>query len=96
MSLLIYIKEQGFNQVKDVQSNIRTLYIHEDGREVVYGLSEYKKPPTLIYPRPRILKIVNGIVYDQMRDDVMNHCMQKETPEDVLKAMFDKSILFEY
>lgn len=96
MSLLIHIKKKGFKEVKDVQSNIRTLYIHEDGREVVYGLSEYKKPPTLIYPRPRILKTVNGIIYDQLRDNTMNYCLQKESPEDILKAMFDQSIVFVY
>ena len=102
MSIIKYIKQQGFKEVNgsvtsiSTMTNIRVRFLHSDGREIVYGLNEYKKPPTLIYPRPRILRTFDGVIYDQHRDDVMNYCLQKESPADIFKAMFDDSILFEY
>ena len=29
-------------------------------------------------------------------DDAMNICLQKETPQDIYKAMYNKSIVFKY
>jgi len=64
----------------------------KDNIEIVIGLNEKGKPPTLIYPRPKIM--INGD--EKNNDDAMNICLSKETPEDIFKAMFDKSITFKY
>lgn len=70
---------------------------------IVWGLREYGKPPTIIYPRPRILVIKNSksnegskAFRSESYDDSMNLCLSKENHNDILKAMFDDSILFEY
>ena len=59
---------------------------------IVWGLHEHKKPPTLIYPRPRI----NYQGLNQQYDDAMNICLKREINENIYKALFDKNILFNY
>ena len=64
MNLLEHIKTNGFKLTKGRDCNYSTMvkdgiygeYTHEDGRVVYWGLSEFSKPPTLITPRPRILR----------------------------------------
>lgn len=73
----------------------------KDEIEIAYGLHEAHKPPTLIYPRPKIKMVINDDVFgfktlNEQSDDAMNLCMQKEDHQLILKAMFDKNILFEY
>ena len=67
-----------------------------NGHEIVFGLHEANKPPTLIYPRPKInIKTNSGFITEES-DDAMNIVLNKETPEDILMAIFDDNIVFEY
>ena len=70
----------------------------------VYGLHEYKKPPTLISPRPKI-KIHKTIIVDSVKtdvvineifDDAMNIVLKEVECEDIFKAIHDESICFEF
>ena len=68
--------------------------------EIVFGLSEKDKPPTLISPRPRIKikRSINGnTVFDyENMDDSVNIVLSKENHGKILNAMYDKNIVFEY
>lgn len=69
-------------------------------KEIIFGLHEAGKPPTLIHPRPKIeiKKIVKEQVriMDETSDDSMNIVLSKIPFEDILKAMYDKSICFKF
>lgn len=68
------------------------------------GLHEYKKPPTLISPRPRIKVhktiVVNSIQYNttinENEDDAVNIVLKEIECENIFKAIYDKSICFEF
>lgn len=98
-----YRKIQG----KYVENNINDYSTMQEGGidvryikneiEIIWGLSEFKKPPTLISPRPRIhFTNKDGNLINQFGDDPVNICLKKESNEDIYKALFDKSILFNY
>jgi len=67
------------------------------------GLHEFKKPPTLISPRPRILiqktivvdSVKKDIVINEYEDDAMNVVLKEVECEDIFKAIHDKSICFD-
>jgi len=63
---------------------------------IVWGLSEKGKPPTLICPRPQISYTKENTYLIGAFDDSMNICLQKEDPEDIYKALYNKSIVFTY
>jgi len=71
--------------------------------EIIYGLREFKKPPTLVWPRPSIMvKRIshrNGkttpIIENQSLDNSMNLCLKEESHEDILEAMSSGRV-FEY
>jgi hypothetical protein len=96
--------EKGFIENKEdyfstmVNGGLAVYYVKNNdfNNPVIWGLHEFNKPPTLISPRPKILKYANGLLYNQEMDDVMNLCLQKELHQDIFKAMFDKSIVFKY
>jgi len=50
----------------------------KQGKEVIFGLNERQKPPTLVYPRPVGLET----------DDDMNNFILQHTNEEILKAIF--------
>jgi hypothetical protein len=79
-------------------SNLDYRYVHPSNPlvQIVFGLHEVGKPPTLIYPRPRILVKREDRTYNEQYDDSMNLALQNESFEDILNAIFDRSILFEY
>ena len=79
-------------------SNLDYRYVHPSNPsvQIVYGLHEVGKPPTLIYPRPRILVKREGRTYNELYDDSMNLALQNESFDDILNAIFNRSILFEY
>ncbi len=68
------------------------------------GLHEFKKPPTLISPRPRIRiqktivvdSVEKDIVINEHDDDAMNFVLKEVECEDIFKAINDKSICFEF
>ena len=115
MTLLKLIKKEGFiitrgrelgNYSTMIKDGIFTELTHSDGRVIYWGLNEIGKPPTLINPRPKILRKTNmqnclskeavERIGNEFFDNNMNYCLHKEKPEDIFKAMFDKSIIFDY
>lgn len=77
------------------------------GNEVHWGLNEVGKPPTLCYPRPKIKLVAKHgednkwyvdaeddaiVEYNEQFDFVMNRCIEQHKPEDIIEAMFDRSI----
>jgi hypothetical protein len=90
--------EQG----KSVMENDFTL--EDRKKEIVFGLREKDKPSTLISPRPKIrvkkFITINGkqieVIEDEAFDNSMNIVLSKINFEDILKAMYDDSICFNF
>lgn len=92
--------ENNINDFSTLQNGgIDVRYVKDD-IEIIWGLHEMNKPPTLISPRPNITvetkKDGKIIKINQLRDDAMNICLKEEKAEDIYKALFDKSIKFKY
>ena len=64
--------------------------------EICFGLHEAGKPSTLISPRPRIRVLKNNIILTEQNDDAMNIVLKEIEYEEIFKAMYDKSICFEF
>ena len=64
--------------------------------EICFGLHEKDKPCTLISPRPRIRVLKNDITLTEQNDDAMNIVLKEIEYEEIFKAMYDKSICFEF
>ena len=68
--------------------------------EICFGIHEDNKPATLISPRPRIniKKIIEGKEedIDELMDDSMNIVLKEISHEEIFKAMYDKTHLFEF
>lgn len=72
--------------------------------QISFGLNEAGKPPTLIHPRPKIKvkksvfidNIKHEIIQTEFNDDAMNIVLSKIDFEQILKAMYDKSICFDF
>ena len=71
---------------------------------IVFGLHEYKKPATLISPRP-VIKVKRKIIaygvekvviQRESRDDSMIIALDNEDHELIFKSMYDNSIKFYY
>ena len=91
------------NAVKN--KNISQGEITKDFEKIIqYGLHENNKPSTLISPRPRIkvkrfrtyFEKEHKVIETEKNDDSMNIVISKINFEEIYKAMFDKSILFEF
>lgn len=94
------------NKINDfsttVPGGIHIIYVKDDV-SVIWGLSEYGKPPTLVYPRPNIKNkhvdnspakfCIGGVFFNQ--DDDINKILSKYRNEEIYNAMFDKTILLE-
>lgn len=78
-------------------STLSTITLEDRKGEIIFGLNEFKKPPTLIYPRPRIevKRIKDGkiIVEGEYLDDSMNIVLSCIPYEEVFKAMYDDTIV---
>ena len=70
--------------------------------EIRFGLHEHKKPPTLIYPRPKMEVNRDGIVTRNYitgdgifgdLDDNMNVVLQQIDHVEILKSMYDGTII---
>jgi len=65
--------------------------------EIIIGLSEVGKPPTLIYPRPKImvLRSENGLnkTYNEQGDNEMNIVLQKFTLKEVFNSMYNTDVI---
>jgi hypothetical protein len=95
----LYIHKSDVNLLSKIKED-KSITPEDRENEVIFGLHEKDRPPTLIYPRPRIkikrTKEDNIIIEDEQFDDSMNIVLQKENFNQILKAMYDKSIIFEY
>lgn len=92
--------ENNINDFSTMQEGGIDIRYIKDGIEIVWGLHEFKKPPTLIYPRPNVsikTKLPNDRTHCEYGgDDAMNLCLKKELPEKIYEAMFNKNIKFVY
>lgn len=70
-----------------VEGGIATIWMKEGFPNIVWGLSEYGKPPTLISPKPLVL--IDGCW--RLDDDAINHCLSKEAHEELFKNIIDKT-----
>jgi hypothetical protein len=77
------------------EGGLDVIYI-KGNKKIIYGLNEFKKPPTLISPRPKIKAVINGKEFDERSDDAMNICLKEEKPENIYDAMFDTSKILIY
>lgn len=101
-SVLLGKISQGKKVTSDKESDLITFA--DRTKEIVFGLHEHGKPPTLITPRPNIKvkrkEIVDGVeqvvTYTELFDDSMNVALSKQTPEEIYNAMYNESIVFEY
>jgi hypothetical protein len=79
-----------------------TVYFVKDldfDKGIRFGLNEFKKPPMLSYPRPKIKikQIVDGEeeVQDECFDDSMSLVLSRYSPEEIYEAMFNNNKCFE-
>jgi hypothetical protein len=95
----LYIHESDVNLLSKIKED-KSITPEDRKNEITFGLHEKDRPPTLINPRPKIkitrTKEDNIIIEDEQFDDSMNIVLQKENFNQILKAMYDKSICFEY
>lgn len=73
----------------------------DETKQIIFGLHEKGKPPTLISPRPNIiLRLTDSegrtTSMNQWFDDAMNVCLREETANKIYEAMYDKNIQFNY
>lgn len=68
----------GYSFSSMVSGELDYRYLHGD-KEVIFGLSEKDKPPTLCWPRPK------GVV----SDDAMNRILKENNPEKVYKMIYN-------
>lgn len=80
--------------------NISHHYIDKvNNKEIIFGLSEFEKPPTLISPRPRAEILLTNrqgkeVIKNEKSDDVMNIILSTKPFEEILEYMFDQSKIF--
>lgn len=79
------------------EGTLPTITLEDRKGEIIFGLHESKKPPTLIYPRPRIeiKRIKDGkiIIEGEYLDDSMNIVLNYVPHEEIFKAMYDNTII---
>lgn len=93
------------NKINEGKSVMEEDFTWDDRKgEICFGLHEMGKPPTLISPRPKIRiqktimedSVKKDIVITEKNDDAMNIVLSKVDYEDIFKAMYNKSICFEF
>lgn len=100
----LYIHESDINLLSKINEGKSTrnnsITLEDRKNEIIYGLHEKNKPPTLIQPRPKIKvkrkKEDNIVIEDEQYDDSMNITLQQIEYETIFKGMYDKSICFEF
>lgn len=86
--------------IEKIKSGVKLAQMSDKDREkqIIFGLNEYGKPATLIYPRPRIeiSRLINGCRYvlKEEHDDNMNYVLMNYSFEEIFTALYDKSIIF--
>jgi len=95
-----YFHNSNLNVLKKIELGKSVMdadFTWEDRKgEICFGLHELGKPPTLISPRPRIeIKRINNkkeVIENERSDDSMNIILKTFSLEEILVAMYDKSI----
>lgn len=59
---------------------------------IFWGLSEFKKPPTLITPRPKVIKTVDDKIMTEINDNIINECLLKFNHEDIVNAILNPKL----
>lgn len=77
------ISENSFSTM--VHGGLDIRYV-KDNITIIWGLNEVGKPPTLIYPRP---KVKNNNLFILYNDDLMNRILKNYSNEDIFNAMFE-------
>ena len=82
---------------------LRLVYINPSDPDfkVYFGLNQKGFSPTLIEPRPKVEILKRNdegflVVQDQSRDSIMISILEKESFDDILEAMRDRTIIFKY
>jgi len=91
-----YIHKDDKEFLDYINNGVRHTEMSQDvlSRQIVFGLSEYEKPPTLISPRPkiRILRTKEDgtvSVENEAYDDSMNVILEHISPEKIYFAMYN-------
>ena len=91
----------NYNVMKVGGTDVRFIKDKDFTKEFIFGLNELNNPPTLIYPRPNIRfsyydPLRNSILtVSEKHDKAMNHCLNVEKAEDIIKAI-EENLMFEY
>lgn len=94
-----YIHESDTNLLNKIKKGLvvgKDISWEDRKNEICFGFREWTKPVTLISPRPKIRVNRNGVAETESLDDSMNIVLAKEHFEKILKAMYDRSVFFEY
>ena len=75
--------------------------IYYFGMGIIFGYTDEDKPPTLVYPRPRVIvrryEPNGSIINDKfVSDDTMRLVLASVESKEIFKALYDKSIVFNY
>ena len=96
----IHKDDKILNKIAKGLSLMDGITLKDREKVIIFGLREYNKPPTLIYPRPRIevTKMIDGEnrTVDNSYDDSMNLVLLKEEPDKIFEALYNREIVFEY
>lgn len=94
LNLKTWQYEPADNHVLSTYGPTEFRYLKDD-KEILWGLNERRKPPTLVSPRPQIRMKRDGVYWNQERDDAMNIVLKTIDYDRIYEAMYDHSIVFE-
>lgn len=88
-----YVLTEGkyldFNTME--KGRMYNVFEKEGCEKILWGLSEYRKPPTLVYPRPKMEKYTSIEFYTPVSyDDLMNECLNKFSHKDIYDGIINE------
>lgn len=108
MFLLDILMQNGFKLCRGKHLNYSSMVVdgldsryEKDGITFIWELHEKDKPPTLIYPRPKIRKritISDGkrtVIRNERWDDLMNECVNTFPHEIIVKEAIKRNAIFD-
>lgn len=84
--VIYYIHKDNKRLLDKIERNEEIIKEDLSGNIIIFGLNEYKKPPTLIYPRPWIFNPSNDNV-NAIYDDEMNKILATTPFEELYKQI---------
>lgn len=96
--LIKYLKSLGFKEFGPSKLAIGRAFVSLVKGEVYFhfGLSEYKKPHTLITPRPKITFHRGKETLCEKYDDSINFVLSNVSPADILDAILNEKTIVVY